>query len=262
MSCALRWVSLCCLLVVSKNVSLWGQCGSVVFLGDSNTSLFYLQPFVANQVPSLSESMRFSELVQQQTLEPVYNEGRGGHKTYDFFPIAKKWQKGAGIYIVNFGLNDARDIKEKFNNDLVLALKDFNKNTWKLIELIKQVEGKVVLMTNSPVDYPQHFSYNQNPRTDVYDGIYRRIASIDPSIKLLDVNALLKDEIKKGNWDIHIRNSSLVEGKWVLDDRYDSLFPDSTLWFTNIHYNIKGSKLVAQYVVDYLRRSTSCRIIP
>ncbi len=229
----------------------------VVFLGDSNTALTYLNP---KNNPEIKKDFRFTSLVKKYLPNiTTVNSAVGGAKTADFLqggkffsPMQNRgWDKKGDIYVICFGLNDApRDLKG-FYRTQESVLKKFESETWKLITLVLRYNpgAKVALMTNVPLNFDQEdFQYNREEIIDSYDDVYREIGDSSPLVDLIDVNYHLKWRIIENHKDLRIRRFV----KPVLDKSMDnSLIATSMpekLWKTNIHYNKNGSKYVAEFL--------------
>lgn len=234
------------------------RCDYVAFLGDSNTNLWYLQPNIALQKPRLNKDYRFTAIIDRKLPIPVYNYGRGGAKTEDMLPGKRysKWdfRSGArqhGIYVIAFGLNDHKQFKSRFGGNWNLAQRNYWNKTKLLVKAVRARGGTPVLMTMPPVDYPRHHHYDRNAITDKYNTVYRNLSS-SLGVTLFDVNKHLKKLIRNNNWDLHIRNTSYTNGKYILDSSNDHGRTNPN-WFSNIHYNLNGSIQVANYLTGRLR---------
>lgn len=242
----------------------------IVFLGDSNTALSYLD---SSKNYSLPMDYRFSALIANP-VSPYYingltsvNTAVGGAKTSDFLSHGKyfnNWKNHFGdIFIIAFGLNDAPKTIPQSPAQWAHMNREkniFRNETLTLTRLIKQrnPNALIYLMTNVDVNYQGgHFQYNRNIIIDQFDNVYRDLARTVPMLRIIDVNWNLKNEIRRGNTDLRIRRSQ----RHILDSSEDhspmAKRMGQRLWRTNIHYNINGSQTVAKILHHYLKRTAA-----
>lgn len=206
----------------------------LVLLGDSNTLISYF---------GLFSNKKWSSLVANELKMSVANFGRDGATTFEILNsnrFKRAVKLNAEYYLICFGLND-----EKYR-----SVTQFQDDTLKMVDsILSKTNGKPILMTNLKVDFEGgHYKYDRNAQKIMpYDNVKRKIAR-ELNIPLIDIYQRFDKEIKKGMWDFQIRNTN------VLDDSLDTFHVNDPNWFSNIHYNEKGNKLVADEVVKYFRR--------
>ncbi len=231
----------------------------VVFLGDSNTALTYLNPKNNQQIRT---DYRFTSLIQNPET-PYFipgltsvNSAVGGATTKDFLRTGKYysnqthrgWDKTGDFYVICFGLNDAPAKLNIFQNNSRSHLLNFERQSWELIKLIKahSPRAKIFLMTNVPVNFEGgDFQYDRDFIIDSYDAIYRKMSK-SKILNLIDTNRFLKNKIYQGNSDLRIRRYKNPVLNSSMDNSHEARRLGRRLWRTNIHYNINGSSLVAE----------------
>lgn len=237
----------------------------IVFLGDSNTALIYLNP---KNNPNITRDQRFTTLVGNNLAGAgvtTVNSAVGGAKTKDFLEGGKYfshfensgWDKRGDIYVICFGLNDAPQRVEDFQRTSSSVLLKFERETWSLVKTILRYNprAKISLMTNVPVNFGQEdFQYSREIIIDAYDGVYRKMSN-NPRLGLLDVNNYLKRKVINGfENDLRIRRSSdrILNGEKDYTSEAQSV--SAKLWRTNIHYNTAGSAYVAEFLTSAILR--------
>ena len=233
----------------------------VVFLGDSNTALTYLNP---RNNPNIKEDQRFTALVGKNLAKQgvtTVNSAVGGAKTKDFLIGGKYyshlpnkgWDKKGDIYVICFGLNDAPAKVQDFYQTSESVLNKFRKETWSLVKLIMRFrpDAQINLMTNVPVNFGQEdFQYSREEIIDGYDNVYRDLAE-NPRVGLLDINYYLKWKIIDGfDNDFRIRRSAERILNAEKDNSIEALSMTVKLWRTNIHYNTVGSAYVGEFLTS------------
>jgi hypothetical protein len=238
--------------------------GPILFLGDSNTRLWWLIPntTLATVIPNPIRDLRFTTLVSESLKVTTINRGSDGKFTRDFLTAGSQYgswiNDAAEIGIICFGHNHVSNPSQ--------AQKDsFETETRSLIALVKNKGMKPVLMTQVSSDYPGHGSINPALRESVYAALYQKIAA-DLNLTVIDFFAYTQQKITEftsgdvasisvnnsnyQKWDLHIRNSGYPENPMYLDNRNDA--GKDMNWFSNLHLNPYGSKLASEIIIKTL----------
>jgi acyl-CoA thioesterase I len=146
----------------------------IIFFGDSITKGF---------------TPKFDKIFRKEYPEidaTIINEGISGETSRDgLLRLNNLIKKRPNIVIIGFGMNDWRKGVDK---------KEYKKNLLKMLKEFENINARVLFTTVSP-------SYNfkkkiYNKEVDEYSEVVREIA-YEQKVKIVDINALWKRELKK-----------------------------------------------------------------
>lgn len=203
----------------------------IILLGDSNTLISYF---------GLFSNDKWSSLISKNLGMRVGNYGKDGSTAFDFLTskrLKRAIDKNARYYIICFGLNDEKTRNYfEFENDLL-----------ELISRIKtETKGTPILMTNLKIDYDGgRYNYDRNTEKIIPYNNIKKIVASKLDIHLIDLYARFEKEIQDGHWDHRIRNVK------VFDNSFDHLHEKGSKWFSNIHLNREGNRIVADEITNY-----------
>src|SRR5690606_19307330 len=222
----------------------------ILLLGDSNTAVNYLP-----------ENEKWSSLLSDSLGLPVFNKGVGGSAINHALEPSymQTWKSlNAEYVIMYYGLNNGGDPQ-------------FENYQRQLINEVLSTGATPILMTNLKVDYQGgHYSWNRNNDILENDNIKRALAN-ELDIHIIDIYYVFEDSINNGNWDHRIRNKNNCPNndnfsphanhnvqQNILNnsqDTYPNHISMGAVWFTNIHYNFNGCKIVAKEITKYFREN-------
>jgi acyl-CoA thioesterase-1 len=173
----------------------------------------------------------------------VENAGLGG-ETAKALLARKRYERDlltlgrADVFVISYAGNDVRSYGpaeyEGYLRDMIARLRsDFP-------------EARIVLQTAGYYDYPEHYAFDQNSRQAGHMEVVRKLAAAGPggADALLDFYEITERLARGGDWDIRYR--SHPQWKLVLDGRYDAELGGSAEYFSNPHYNRRGTGLIAE----------------
>lgn len=219
-----------------------GAAYDVIFLGDSNTHLRYFTPgaqYIAGgrvRTVGANDKLRFSDIVAATNRISVSNEAVGGATTRDYLPGGThfgRWtNKSATTYVISFGLNDSK---------YGVNAQTFRTNTANLIAEVRARRGRPILMTSIGFGAKTgNWGAGMNSTMKMYNDIYREFGR--QGVPVVDVTSAGTGS------DFTIRNSN----PYTVDAASDAGKPAS--FFANVHYNLAGSRYVAQRLAAALPR--------
>jgi lysophospholipase L1-like esterase len=217
----------------------------IVLVGDSNTITSYLPP--SQRVDGVLQR-RLAAGFPGKRIE-VENAGLGGESIKELL-TRKRYERDlqtlgrADVFVISYAGNDANaygpDEFERQQRELVRRLRtDFP-------------AAKIILETTGYFDHPAHYTIDYNARMQPYTEATRRIAADGSdgggADALLDIYQTMQQRTAAGDWDFRYR----VHPQWklTLDARYDAELGQSPAYYTNPHYNPRGTRLIADAIHD------------
>ena len=207
----------------------------ILQLGDCTVACSYMLPHQRGEV-------RLQEGLRQAYNNPeidVFNEGLDGEATEDFLRRYERTMQRyphVDLFIIRYGVNDRKRY----------GIEPFRE---RLIELCDKLEqdyphANFILETGIFVDYPEHYAFDRNSKLEP---VYRMITDLahERDYTVVDIFGRMKHETLQGNWDLRARGfGSVDEDEPVLGPALDHIHGHDVRWFTNIHPNHRGVKVI------------------
>ncbi|MBA3945747.1 MAG: hypothetical protein H0X37_14410 [Herpetosiphonaceae bacterium] len=216
----------------------------LLLIGDCTLATSYLPDHLRNEV-LLAERLRRA---YPHDHIMITNEGLDGESIAGFL---QRYDRTIARHplpdyvFVRYGVNDRRD----YGIDQFRAL---------LLQLIQQLQHdlpalRILLETGMFVDYPAHYAWDRNRVLQPLYDVIREVAA-QHDLPLVDLYDRMLQETARGNWDLRVRGYGSVEpNDVVLGAGRDELYSDDIHWFTNIHPNPRGMRVIASEEVRVLQ---------
>ena len=213
----------------------------VVVCGDSNCITSYLPP--ADRVDAVLAGLLAKDYPSLRV--EVENAGHNAD-TVKRLIDSRRYERDLltlgriDVIFIRLGINDRGsygvNVFVKYHRELICRLrKDFPR-------------AKIVLETGTYVDYPKHSDRDWNrdlkPYYDALRGLGGKVDGV------LDVWDAMRRETLRGHWDLRHRQTPY--GKLVLGPRDDRGHENDPKWFSNIHHNPAGVRVVAAAERDFI----------
>ena len=217
----------------------------IVLIGDSNTITSYMPR--SQRVDGLLEA-RLAENRPGLKID-VENAGLGGESVRGLL-TRKRYERDiltlgrADIFVICYAGNDAN----------AYGPEEFEKQQRELIRRLRQdfPAARIILQTTGYYDFPAHYAIDYNARMQPYTEVTRRLARIGPAgggaDGLVDVCAIMQARVERGDWDFRYRCHP--QWKLTLDSRLDGELGKDASFYTNPHYNPRGTRLIADAIHD------------
>ncbi len=216
----------------------------LLLIGDCTLATSYLPEHLRNE-GLLAERLR---RVYPRNHIMITNEGLDGESIAGFLrrydrTIAR--HRPPDYVLVRYGVNDRRDY----------GIDSFRSQLQQLILRLQHdlPAVRILLETGMFVDYPAHYAWDRNR---VLQPLYEviREAATQYGLPLVDLYERMRHETARGNWDLRVRGYGSVDpNDVVLGAGRDELHGDDPHWFTNIHPNPRGMRMIVSEEVRVLQ---------
>lgn len=208
----------------------------ILMLGDCTLATSYLPAHLKN------ETVLRHTLSQAYPHEPinVTNEGLDGESVAGFLRRYRRTfarLPRPDYVFIRFGVQDRRKY----------GVEGFRERLTEICDRLRHdfPAARIVLETGIYVDYPLHYEFDRNA---VLQPLYDVIREVGQRHKLpvVDIYQRMKRETEQGNWDLRVRGYGVVDEEIpVLGAGLDPLHGHDVRWFTNIHPNPAGIRVIA-----------------
>jgi lysophospholipase L1-like esterase len=182
---------------------------------------------------------KLRELYPDDSCE-VANEGLEGETIAQFFKRYERVMRrhhSPDYIFVRYGVNDRRAYgPEGFREQLTMLYEQLHEDF---------PNARILLETGIYVDYPAHYEWDRNA---VLQPIYNIVRELGEhyGAPVVDIYERMKHETEQGNWDLRVRGYGVVDDEIpVLGPGQDHLHEGDIRWWTNIHPNPAGIKVIA-----------------
>jgi lysophospholipase L1-like esterase len=218
---------------------------NLLMIGDCTLATSYLPPRLKNErvlQALLAEHYPDDECV-------VINEGLDGETIAQFLKrydrtFARNPQPD--YVVVRYGVNDRR----------AYGVDGFRERLIELCERLRSdfPHARLLLETGMYVDYPAHYEWDRNPILQPIYNVVREYGQ-QQGYPVIDIYDRMERETRSGNWDLRVRGYGVVDDEIpVLGAGQDHLHEGDVRWWTNIHPNPIGIRVIADEEVQVLKR--------
>ncbi|GAC1637489.1 MAG: hypothetical protein NVS4B8_02350 [Herpetosiphon sp.] len=217
---------------------------SILLIGDCTLATGYLPPRLRNERVLQA---RLAEMYPAERVA-VVNEGLDSETVLGFL---RRYERTMRRYrpdyvFVRYGVNDRR----------AYGVQGFREQLALLMERLRSdlPETRMLLETGMYVDYPAHYAWDRNRVLEPIYQVMRELAA-EQGIPLVEIYRRMEQETAAGNWDLRVRGYGVVDEEMpVIGPGQDHIYGSDVRWFTNIHPNPAGIRLIVDEEATTLRR--------
>jgi lysophospholipase L1-like esterase len=208
----------------------------ILMIGDCTLATSYLPARLKNE--RVLEA-RLRELYPGEAIA-VTNEGLDGESIAQFL---KRYERTFArnpppdYLLVRYGVNDRK----------AYGVDGFRERLTELCERLRRdfPRARILLETGIYVDYPDHYEFDRNAVLQpIYDVI--REQGRRCGFPVIDIYERMRRETAQGNWDLRVRGYGVVDDEIpIYTASLDHLHAGDVRWWTNIHPNPEGVRVIA-----------------
>jgi lysophospholipase L1-like esterase len=217
----------------------------IMMIGDCTLATTYLPVRLRNERALES---RLRELYADESIR-VTNEGLDGEAIGQFLKrYDRTFARNAppDYILIRYGVNDRKAYGVDGFRDRLTELCD------RLAADLPR--ARVVLETGIYVDYPDHYEFDRNAVLQPIYDVIRELGD-QRGLPVVDIYERMRRETEQGNWDLRVRGYGVVDDEIpIYTNSLDHLHEGDVRWWTNIHPNPEGLRVIADEEAIVLRR--------
>lgn len=215
-----------------------------MLIGDCTLATSYLPQRLKNETA-------LAELLAERYPDDctVVNEGLDGETVAQFLKrYDRTFRRNAppDYIFVRYGVNDRKAYGADGFRERMVELCDRLRSDYP--------HARLLLETGMYVDYPAHYEFDRNPLLQPIYDVVRELGQ-RYGVPVVDIYERMRRETEQGNWDLRVRGYGVVDDEIpVLGPGQDHLHAGDVRWWTNIHPNPVGIRVIADEEVRVLQQ--------